>query len=129
LKIQEISSFPLCGTALAIYTGTFNPKEGRKMRTKIGLLLVAGAFALTAVLPVTAMAGRGGKMSGQGTQTQTQQNVRDQQRLRDGSCADPIKAPSGTLQKKGNAYGPGDGTGNAGSGPKDGTGYGVPSQR
>jgi hypothetical protein len=101
------------------------------MKTKIGLTLLAGAFALAAVLPAPAMAGRGGKMGGQAiqTQTQTQPRVRDQQRLRDGSCADPAKAQSGTMQKKGNIYGPGDGTGNAGAAPKDGTGYGAPSQR
>ena len=100
------------------------------MKTKIGLLLVAGAFAFTAALPVTALAARAGKMGGSGSQqTQTQQRVRDQQRLRDGSCADPAKAQSGTMQKKGNTYGPGDGTGNAGVGPKDGTGYGAPSHR
>ena len=99
------------------------------MKTKIGLLLLAGAFAFSAVLPVTALAGRGGKMSGQTiqTQTQTQPRVRDQQRLRDGSCADPAKAQSGTMQKKGNTYGPGDGSGPLA--PKDGTGYGAPSQR
>jgi hypothetical protein len=131
LKFQRVFYFPLYGTALAFYTGKFNPKEGRKMKTKIGLVLLAGAFAISAVLPATAMAGRGGKMNGQGvqTQTQTQPRVRDQQRLRDGSCADPAKAQSGTQQKKGNTYGPGDGAGNAGVGPKDGTGYGAPSQR
>jgi hypothetical protein len=131
LITQGISSLPLFGTALAYYAGKFNPKEGRKMKTKIGLLLVAGAFAFTAALPITAMAARSGKTGGQAlqTQTQTQPRVRDQQRLRDGSCADPAKAQSGTMQKKGNIYGPGDGTGNSGVGPKDGTGYGAPSQR
>jgi len=101
------------------------------MKTKIGLLLVAGAFAFTIAVPAGSMAGPGGKGRGQAlqTQTQTQPRVRDQQRLRDGSCADPAKAQSGTMLKKGNTYGPGDGTGNAGVGPKDGTGYGAPSQR
>jgi hypothetical protein len=103
------------------------------MKTKIGMLLVAGTFAFTAALPVTAMAGPGGKGRSQAlqtqTQTQTQQRVRDQQRLRDGSCADPAKMQSGTMLKKGNTYGPGDGTGNAGIRPSDGTGYGAPSQR
>lgn len=99
------------------------------MKTKIGLTLLAGAFALATVLPAPAMAGRGGKMGGQAiqTQTQTQPRVRDQQRLRDGSCTDPAKAQSGTMQKKGNIYGPGDGSGPIA--PKDGTGYGAPSQR
>ena len=130
LTFQEVLSFPLHGTALAVYAGKFNPKEGRKkMKTKIGLTLLAGAFALAIVLPGPAAAGRSGKMGGQAIQTQTQQKVRDQQRLRDGSCADPAKTQSGTMQQKGNTYGPGDGTGNAGVGPKDGTGYGAPSQR
>ena len=96
------------------------------MRKKIGVLILTGAFALTA-LPHVALAAQGGKMSGQTQQLNTQQQIRDQQRLRDGSGTG--KAGSGTMQKKGNTYGPGDGTGNAGSGPKDGTGYGAPSNR
>lgn len=101
------------------------------MKTKIGALIVAGTFLMTAVIPLTAMAKSGGKVSGQTLQTKTQstQQIRTQERLRDRSCIDPAKANSGTMLKKGNIYGPGDGTGNAGIGPKDGTGYGAPSQR
>jgi hypothetical protein len=96
------------------------------MRKKIGVLILAGTFAVTA-LPHVALAAQGGKMSGQTQQLKTQQQIKSQQRLRDGSGAG--NAGSGTMQKKGNAYGPGDGTGNAGTGPKDGSGYGAPSNR
>jgi len=97
------------------------------MRKKIGVLILTGAFALTA-LPLAALAAQGGRMSGQTQQLKTQQQIKSQQRLRDGSCVDPAKASSGSMQKKGNTYGPGDGTGNAGIGPKDGTGYGASSR-
>lgn len=92
------------------------------MRKKIGILVLAGAFAVNA-LPHAGLAAQGGKMGGQRQQLKSQQQVRDQQRLRDGSGAG--KVGTGTMQKKGNTYGPGDGTGNAGIGPKDGTGYGA----
>ena len=100
------------------------------MKTKIGAVILAGTFFMAAV-PMTAMAGPGGKMNGQTLRTKTQstQQIRTQQRLRDGSCTDPVKANSETMSKKGNTYGPGDGMGSGGIGPKDGTGYGAPSQR
>ena len=101
------------------------------VRTRIGTLILAGTFIMAAAIPTTALAGPGGKMRGQFLQTQnrTTQQSGDRLRLRDGSCVDPAKARSGAMEKKGNTYGPGDGTGNAGVGPKDGTGYGAPSQR
>jgi len=100
------------------------------MKTKIGAVILAGTFFVAAI-PMMAMAGPGGKMNGQTLQTKTQptQQIRMQDRLRDGSCIDPAKANSGTMLKNGNTYGPGDGTGNAGIRPKDGTGYGAPSKR
>ena len=97
------------------------------MRKKIGVLILTGAFALTA-LPHAALAAQGGRMSGQSQQLKTQQQIRSQQRLRDGEGGGAVKAGSGAMQKRGNTYGPGDGTGNAGIGPKDGTGYGAPSK-
>jgi hypothetical protein len=101
------------------------------MNKKLGTLILAGTFIITNAIPMTALAGRGGRMSGQTQQIRTQpkQQIRDQQRLRDGSCLDPSQKGSGTAQKRGNTYGPGDGTGNNAIGPKDGTGYGVPSNR
>ena len=101
------------------------------MNRKLGTLVLAGTFVITAAIPMTALAGPGGKMSGQTQQIRTQPKpqVRDQQRLRDGSCLDPAQKTSGAAFKKGNTYGPGDGTGNAAIGPKDGSGYGAPSNR
>jgi type II secretory pathway pseudopilin PulG len=105
--------------------------EEEKMRTKIGILILAGTFILMAAVPMNALAGRAGKMSGQAQQIRTQlkQQIRDQQRLRDGFCLDPAQKGSGPAWKKGNTYGPGDGAGNNAIGPKDGRGYGVPSNR
>lgn len=100
------------------------------MKTKMGAVVLAGTFFMTAI-PMMAMAGPGGKMNGQTLQTKTQsaQQIKMQHRLRDGSSQESLKATSGAMPKKGNTYGPGDGTGNEGIGPKDGTGYGAPSKR
>ncbi len=119
------------GIPFAKQEGVAQTNKEEKMKVKIGTLIVAGTFAMTAALPLTAIAGPGGKMSGQTLQTQTRstQQIKQQQRLRDGSCVDPLKSRMGTMPKKGNTYGPGGGTGNAGVGPKDGTGYGAPSNR
>lgn len=101
------------------------------MRTKIGILILAGSFILTAAVPMNALAGRAGKMSGQAQQirTQSKQQIRDPQRLRDGSCLDPAPKGSGAEWKRGNTYGPEEGTGNNAISPKDGSGYGAPSNR
>jgi hypothetical protein len=106
------------------------------MRTKVKAAILAGAFIVATAVPMTALAGRGGRTGGQSfqrqrpRQTQTYQFRKCQpQRLRDGSCVKAANRGSGAEQKGGNTYGPGDGTGNTGSGPKDGTGYGAPSQR
>ncbi len=101
------------------------------MNKKLGTLVLAGTFILTTAIPMTALAGPGGRMNGQTQQIRTQpkQQIRDQQRLRDGSCLDPAQKGSGAAQKKGNTYGPGDGTGSSAMGPKDGSGYGAPSNR
>ena len=73
------------------------------MKTKIGAVILAGTFFVAAI-PMMAMAGPGGKMNGQTLQTKTQptQQIRMQDRLRDGSCIDPAKANSGTMLKNGN---------------------------
>lgn len=59
----------------------------------------------------------------------TQAQVFNRARLRDGSCVWLNQSAAGSAQQRGNTYGPGDGTGNGGSGPKDGTGYGAPSKK
>jgi hypothetical protein len=106
-------------------------EEKKKMRTRIGTLFLAAVFMVPAAVPLNALAGPGGRMNSQNIQTRTQntQQIRNQQRLRDGSCPTPGQNAPGAMQKKGNTYGPGDGSGNAGIGPKDGTGYGAPSNR
>lgn len=95
---------------------------------KIIIPIMAGALLITSALPfaVQARRGGGGAMSGSSLQTGTQD--RDRLRLRDGSCLNST-TQAGPGLRKGKGYGPGDGTGNAGVRPKDGTGYGAPSQR
>lgn len=55
--------------------------------------------------------------------------TRFRQRLQDGSCLDSPCPPPGSAFKKGNTWGPGDGAGNMGVGPRDGTGFGAPANR
>ena len=99
------------------------------MNKKLLTLLIAVTFAVSLLTPLIVMARQGGKMSGQTQMLRTQSNlqIRDQQRLRDGSCANVDQAGYKKAKKKGNTYGPGDGTGNSGVGPQDGTGYGATS--
>lgn len=104
------------------------------MNTKLLTLILTGTFFAVTMIPADAMARQGGMMSGQTRQIRTQSSspIRDQQRLRDGSCGSCLKAAQTVTvneQKKGNTYGPGDGTGNNKVGPQDGTGYGAPSNR
>lgn len=101
------------------------------MNKKKLTLIIAVTFIVATLLPLTAMARQGGKMGGQ-TQmirTQSKLQIKDQQRLRDGSCVNVDKTGQMKAQTKGNTYGPGDGTGNSGVGPQDGTGYGAPSAK
>ena len=78
-----------------------------------------------------------------GSQTQSQQQTTNQARLRqhalqdangDGicdHCGNPVGSGKANAQgkaaKNGKHWGPGDGTGNQGVGPRDGTGYGAQS--
>ena len=96
--------------------------------------IVTGALIVAIAMPLAASAGsNGGKMKQQCLQSQTQAGnqiqKRGRDRLRDGSCLDGTQMRSGAVDKRGNAYGPGDGTGYGGTGPKDGTGYGAPGSR
>ena len=103
------------------------------MKTKLGAAILTGVFLVTSALTVMAggPAGRGntrGSGLQTGSQAQTRDRIQTRQRLRDGSCVDPSKAgAAGEKMKRGNTYGPGDGTGP--SLPKDGTGFGAPSNR
>ncbi len=129
--IFDGSIFLPFGTLLAKQRVYFRKKGGKMMNAKIGTMVLAGTLMVTASLPPTALAGPGGRMGGQAPQTRilNTQQFRNQEHLRNGSSIDPAQGSSGAMQKRGNTYGPGDGTGNAGSGPKDGSGYGAPSQR
>ena len=101
------------------------------MSKKLLTLILTGAFIAATMIPLNAMAAQGGKMNGQTQQIKTQTNlqIRDQKRLRDGSCLNTTQQATVKGQTKGSTYGPGDGTGNSVVGPKDGTGYGAPANR
>lgn len=103
------------------------------MKRKLGTVILTGALIATMALPMTANAGPAGRARAKGQGLQTQTRTMDQSRyrlrLRDGSCLDPAKARERRMLKERNTYGPGDETGNQGDRPKDGTGYGAPSQR
>jgi len=100
------------------------------MKKKLFTIVLAGAVFTMATMPTLSLAGKG-RMAGQRIQTQSQAGDRIQthQQLRDGSCLTGGNAAAGAAQKKGNTYGPGDGTGNQGVRPQDGTGYGATSNR
>jgi hypothetical protein len=68
-----------------------------------------------------------GKEQAAKTQTRTMTQTQTKQQSRTGSGSQT--GTMGAKTKAGNAYGPGDGTGNGGVGPKDGTGYGAPGNR
>ena len=99
------------------------------MKTKIITITMAAAFLLATVMPaITEARGGVGRAGGQTLQTQTK--TVNQDRLRDGTCTQSgTQTKAGTAQQKGNTYGPGDGTGNAGVRPLDGKGYGSPANR
>jgi len=95
------------------------------MDKKILTVILAGTVFTMALLPAASMAGKG-KAGGQGLQSRTKSTLQtqDRQKLHDGSCLTPGVSGAGAAQKKGGTYGPGDGTGNDGVRPHDGTGYG-----
>ncbi len=83
--------------------------------TRKMLITAVVVFAITTLLSSLALAGNG-VQKGKQTTTATGDRV----------------CPNGNVpqggQGKGNGYGPADGTGNGGNGPKDGTGYGPGSK-
>ena len=91
------------------------------MKRRNGMVAMALIASLALTIPALAAGGKG-----QAAQKQTRSMVQKQQRS--GSCTQS-GTPQGTPAKKGNAYGPGDGSGSQGLGPKDGTGYGAPANR
>jgi hypothetical protein len=97
------------------------------MMKKLLTPLIAGTFLITAVLPFTVQAGRGGGGAMAGPCLKTVSQNRDHLRLRDGSFLNSKTSRAGFGLKRGRAYGPGDCMSNTDFGPKDGTGYGARS--
>lgn len=134
LYIDPLRNHFLLASPLLLTGVKANPqKEEKMMKRKLGTVILSGALIATMALPMTVTAGPAGRGRARGqslqSQTRTMDQIRNRQRLRDGSCLDPAKAGTRTMQKKGNTYEPGDGNGNLGDRPMDGTGYGAPSQR
>jgi hypothetical protein len=80
------------------------------MKTKKkGIVVAALITSLAFAVPAFAQGGPG---KGQAIQKQTKsmKQIKEQKRLRDGSCAQ-AGTPLGQKAKKGSTYGPGDGTG------------------
>ncbi|OGW42965.1 MAG: hypothetical protein A2Y66_03070 [Nitrospirae bacterium RBG_13_41_22] len=101
------------------------------MKKIVGISFLSVALIALTVLPVTVSAGQSGNMNMNQSQNRTQPRNQYRQQLRyqlrDGSCLDQTTTASGAMNnKKGNTYGPGDGTGNDHIGPQDGTGFGAP---
>jgi hypothetical protein len=102
------------------------------MKFKSLLTILAAAILFATMMPNDVQARGGGKAAGQGSpglNQQTQSMEQNRVRERQQNQAQDKQTQSGTSQKKGNTYGPGDGTGNQGVRPQDGTGYGAPANR
>ena len=99
------------------------------MSKKLLTIVLAGTVFTMALLPGISMAGKG-KMGGQGVQSGTKSTLHTQtrQKLQDGTGSNCNTSGTVTGQKNGNTYGPGDGTDTPLT-PKDGTGYGAPTNR
>jgi len=97
------------------------------MKTKNKIVIAALASSLALSIPAFAAGGQG---KGQGMQKQTKamKQRKEQMRHRDGSCT-RSGTSLGQKTKKGKTFGLGDGTGYQGEGPKDGSGYGPPTNR
>lgn len=119
---------------------------------RIQAIIVAAVFLAAASMAVVADARQGGSMGGSrgsgsgigsasgpgggsggmiGSGAQVRQQTMEQNRIRqhDETLLKSTQVKSGSAKKKGKTYGPGDGTGNLGDRPLDGTGYGAPDNR
>jgi len=94
--------------------------------------VIAGAIGVMLISSSIALAGQG-RGAGKGPAYQNQRQAMEQ--IMQQKCFDRRYRAveqgdmSGSGIRRGHALGPGDGTGNDGIGPKDGTGYGAPVQR
>ena len=102
------------------------------MKFKSLLTILAAAILSATMLANDVQARGGGKTAGQGSPSlnqQTQSMEQNRMRERQHNQEQDKQTQSGTSQQKGNTYGPGDGTGNQGVRPQDGTGYGAPANQ
>jgi len=101
------------------------------MNARMGSLIFAGAFLWAMAFPAGAEEGRSGKMAGATLQTQSgdPQPTGTSKPSATSPAVDPSSKKAGQLKKKGNAYGPGDGTGNVGAPAQDGIGHGSPHKK
>lgn len=119
------SLLPLCGSSFL--------QEGKKMREKLRVSLLAGGFLVLVSLPVTVLAGGHGGAGGGGHRLQSQAHTQAlnhgqfRQGLHDGSHADRARIGIDAMEKKGNAYGPGDGSGS--NHPAGDSGYSAHTNR
>jgi hypothetical protein len=119
--------------------GSSSLQEGEKMKEKLRASLLAGGFLVLVSLPVTVLAGGHGAAGGHGVAGGGGQRLHTQahnsasnhfqmrQRLSDGSHADRAKFGNDAMEKKGNANGPGDGSGP--NHPMGDSGYGIHTNR
>jgi hypothetical protein len=94
--------------------------------------VMVGTMCAVLMLPSVLLAGQGhgaGKGPALQNQPRNMEQIREQKRLEHRYLPVESGKQTSNTTKKGHAYGPGDGTGNDGIGPRDGTGYGAPSQR
>jgi hypothetical protein len=98
------------------------------MNKKLLTIILAGTVFTMTLLPAVSDAGKG-RMGGQdlNNRTKSAQQFQDHKRLRDGSCMNTGKSGAGATQRKGMAYGPGDGTGNQANCPRGRTDKGAPA--
>ncbi len=105
------------------------------MKMKTFATFMAVAFLAATAVPYAAEAGRGGggggAMKGGGAGSMSGSVLKNQYKFQEKRQIQDQKSRAGTAldgtQKKGNTYGPGDGTGPYA--PEDGTGYGAPASR
>lgn len=103
------------------------------MKRSVGAAILAMALAAFLAPNAATAAGRAGRGAGFGPAFQGPHRYHEsagmQQGLRHGFGNDPAGLRPGATEQRRFTYGPGDGTGNQGDRPEDGTGYGSPSNR
>jgi hypothetical protein len=95
------------------------------MKRSLVIAILVGGFMAMLAFPPASLAGKGYGRMKKDTTTEEQSGVRQQRRLRDGSCGKASTGKAGAMKRQGKTYGPGDGTGNRGMRPQDGIGNGA----